>query len=63
MTDFIISYEQAKKLLEVFYNSSYHLSIPYVEILHKMQENNGHLTLKDHVDFEIEVANKAKNSE
>jgi hypothetical protein len=63
MSDFILSIANAKKLLEVFYNSPYHLSIPYVDMLHKLQEQNGNLTLKEYIDIEVETANKAQNSE
>ncbi len=36
MNYFAISDEEAKKLLEVFYNSPYKNVLPYVEILHNM---------------------------
>ena len=40
-TGFLVNYEDAKKLLEVFYNSPYKNVLPYVEILHKMPEIDG----------------------
>lgn len=38
---FSISYENAKKILEVFYNSPYLAALPYIEILHNMKQRMG----------------------
>jgi hypothetical protein len=57
MNYFAISDEEAKKLLEVFYNSPYKNVLPYVEILHNMREVNEissfDVTLKEHLEKEV----------
>lgn len=39
--NYSLSYEDAKALLIVFYNSPYQVSAPFVEILHKMKAEDG----------------------
>ena len=56
MIYFAIKGEDAKKLLEVFYNSPYKNVLSYVEILHNMREVNEissfDTTLKEHLEKE-----------
>jgi len=54
--NFRISYEDAKKLLGVFYNSPYAVSAPFVMILDGLQNDEG-ITLKTCID--VERAEKA----
>jgi hypothetical protein len=60
MLSFSINYEDAKKLLEVFYNSPYKNVLPYVEIMHNMQEINGSLSLKERLDIEVKNLNQVE---
>lgn len=56
MLSFCIGYEDAKKLLEVFYSSPYKNVLPYIEIMHNMREINEtssfNTTLKEHLEKE-----------
>jgi len=64
--NFIISYEDAKKILEVFYNSTYKQVLPYVEIMHGLCEEKGSLSLKERLDLEqkaLQEAIKKKENE
>lgn len=57
--EFVISYEDLKKVLGAFYNSPYKTSAPYVDMLHSLREKDGKLTLKERIDLEVEALNKA----
>lgn len=50
--DFKISYEDAKKILGVFYNSPYQNVLPYVAILDNLKSVDCDLTLKQAVEAE-----------
>lgn len=52
MSNFTLSYEDAKKILSVFYNSPYRNVVGYVEIMHGLKEEGTELTLKNKVDLE-----------
>ena len=55
-TNFIISADDAIKLLDVFYNSPYKNVLPYVTILHDLKESNeGILSLKEFVDLKVKA--------
>ncbi len=58
--EFVISYEDLKKVLGAFYNSSYKTAVPYVDMLHNLCEKDGKLTLKERIDLEVEALNKAE---
>jgi hypothetical protein len=59
MANFLLNYDDAKKLLDVFYKSPYGVVHPYVEILHGLKEDISALTLKEHLELEVEALNKA----
>lgn len=49
---FKLSYDEAKKLLQVFYQSPYQISAPYVHILDNLL-NEDALTLKKCIEAEM----------
>lgn len=55
--NFKLSYEDAKKILSVFYTSPYQVSAPYVAILDNIKNEDDH-TLRQCIEAEVE-ANKA----
>lgn len=55
---FKLSYENAKKLLSVFYGSPYQVSAPFVAMLDNLVNEEGH-TLRDAIDKEIEASKEA----
>jgi hypothetical protein len=63
MVNFTLSYEDAKKLLHVFYHSPYQVAASYVDMLHALEEIGSSLTLKDHVDAEAQLLNAVNNKE
>lgn len=52
--NFKLSYENAKKLLSVFYSSPYNVSAPFVALLDNLQNEDGD-TLRCAIDKEIEA--------
>jgi len=50
--NFTISYEDAKKILGVFYNSPYQNVVPYVAILDNLKSIEADITLKQAVEAE-----------
>lgn len=52
MSNFIISFEDAKKILSVFYNSPYRNVVGFVDILHAIKEEGTELSLKEKIDIE-----------
>jgi hypothetical protein len=55
--DFKISYEDAKKILGIFYNAPYRQVIEFVAILDNLKQIDGELTLKQMVEAEIAATN------
>ncbi len=53
---FKISFEDAKRILSVFYNSKYNEAIGYIEILHNIKEDDSDLTLKEKIAVELALA-------
>jgi len=60
--DFVISYEDAKKILGVFYNSPYQNVLPYVAILDNLKCSNADVTLKQAVEAEHEARIAAESA-
>ena len=60
--NFTISYEDAKKILAVFYQSPYQVSAPYVAILDGLVNAEG-VTLKACVDVERAASAITPNAE
>ena len=58
--DFKISYEDAKKVLGVFYNSPYSLSAPYVVILDNLVSVDGNETLRLAIEKEHEAGKQVE---
>lgn len=52
MSNFTISFEDAKKILSVFYNSPYRNVVGFVDILHAIKEEGTELSLKEKIDIE-----------
>lgn len=52
--DFKLSYEDAKKILSVFYTSPYQVSAPFVAILDNIQNEDGQ-TLRNCIEAEVEA--------
>jgi hypothetical protein len=61
--DFKISYEDAKKILAVFYTLPYRNAAAYVDLLQALQEAEGSLSLKDHIEAEVALLNQTANKE
>lgn len=61
--DFKISYENAKKILGVFYNSPYQNVLPYVAILDNLKSDDCDLTLKQAVEAEHAASLETPNAE
>jgi len=58
--DFKISYENAKKILSVFYNAPYAASAPYVAILDNLVVVDGTDTLRVTIEKEHEAIKQAE---
>ena len=61
--DFKISYEDAKKILGVFYNSPYQNVLSYVAILDNLKCVDSDLTLKEAVEAEHAASLVTQNAE
>lgn len=57
---FKISFEDAKRILGVFYNCKYNEAIGYIEILHNLKEEDSGLTLKEKIAVEVALAQQAQ---
>jgi hypothetical protein len=58
MSHFTLSYEDAKKILGVFYNSPYRNVAYFVDILHASKEEGTDITLKQKIDLENALASE-----
>jgi len=55
--NFKLSYEEAKKILSVFYTSPYQVSAPFVAILDNIK-NDEEMTLRQCIEAEVEANKK-----
>lgn len=55
--NFKLPYEEAKKLLHVFYQSPYQVSAPFVHMLDNLSNEEG-VTLRQSIEAEIATNNK-----
>jgi hypothetical protein len=60
MSNFNISYEDAQRILDAFYNSTYRVATGYVDILHGLKEEGSDLTLKQKIEIDHALRNAAQ---
>lgn len=63
MLNFLISYEDAKNILALLYNLPYRNAVNHIDIMHSLKEAEGSLTLKEHVEKEVQLLNHQSSKE
>lgn len=63
MLKFEITYEDAKNILALLYNLPYRNAVTHINILHALKEVDGSLTIKEHVEKEVQLLNHKNTSE